>query len=243
VEPNRNHLSRTLAVLLLFGVSFGYVEATVVVYLGKLYEPLALQLDPKRRPGDRFPLITHEQLEATDSAHLRLLKTEVIREAATMVMLASIGLAVAWNFNTWVAGFVIAFGVWDIFYYVFLKVLIDWPRSLLEWDLLFLIPLPWVSPVLAPVVVSLSMIVAGTLLLWLEWADRPVRIGWQHWSTIVLGGLIIIVAFCWDYRQVMAGGIPNPFQWSIFLIGEAIGLAGFALALNRGNYTRHRAST
>jgi hypothetical protein len=75
-----------------------------------------------------------------------LLKTEVIREAATMVMLASVGLAVAWNFNTWVAAFVIAFGVWDICYYVFLKLLFDWPRSLLEWDLLFLIPLPGSVP-------------------------------------------------------------------------------------------------
>ena len=127
VEHKRNPIWRTLAVLVLFGVSFGYVEAAVVVYLGELYEPLALELQPERRPGDLFPLITREQLEATDSAHLRLLKIEVIREAATMVMLASVGLAVGWNFNTCVAGFVIAFGVWDIFYYVFLKALIDWP--------------------------------------------------------------------------------------------------------------------
>ena len=201
---------------------------------------MALELSPKRRPGDLFPLITREQLEATDSAHLRLLRTEVIREAATMVMLASVGLAVAWNFNTWIAGFVIAFGIWDICYYVFLKVLIDWPRSLLEWDLLFLIPLPWVGPVLAPVLVAISMVVAGTLLLWREWADSPVRIGWQHWSTIFLGGLVVVVSFCWDYRQIMAGGIPNSFPWSIFLVGEAIGLAGFSLALIHSGTNRLR---
>lgn len=242
MERKRNPIWRTLAVLVLFGVSFGYVEAAVVVYLNELYEPLALELHPKRKPGDLFPLITREQLDATDSAHLRLLKTEVIREAATMVMLASVALAVGWNFNTCVAGFVIAFGVWDICYYVFLKVLIDWPSSLLEWDLLFLIPFPWVGPVLAPVLVAISMVVAGTLLLWREWADRPVRIGWQHWSTIVLGGMVIIVAFCWDYRQVMGGGMPNPFPWSIFLVGEAIGLAGFALALIRSGQSRYRTS-
>ena len=90
--------------------------------------------------------------------------------------------------------------------------------------------------------VAISMVVAGTLLLWREWADRPVRIGWQHWSAIVLGGLVIIVAFCWDYRQVMAGGMPNPFPWSIFLVGEAIGLAGFSLALIRSGQSRNRKS-
>ena len=165
VEAKRGSIWRNFAPLVLFGVSFGYVEATVVVYLRELFKPMALELSPKRMPGDVFPLITREQLEATDRAHLRLLKTEVIRETATMVMLASVGLAIAWNFNTWIAGFVISFGIWDICYYVFLKVLIDWPRSLLEWDLLFLIPVPWVGPVLAPVLVSISMVIAGTLLL------------------------------------------------------------------------------
>ena len=219
--------------LVLFGVSFGYVEAAVVVYLGELYKPLALELNPERKPDDLFPLITLEQLEATNSVYLTLLKTEVIREAATMVMLASIGLAIGWNFNTWFAGFIIAFGVWDIFYYVFLKLLSDWPTSLLEWDLLFLIPVPWIGPVLAPVLVAISMVLGGTLLLWREWTDRPVRIGWQHWSVIDLGALVIIVAFCWDYRQVMAGEMPDRFPWSIFLLGEAIGLAGFFLAIIR----------
>jgi hypothetical protein len=66
--------------------------------------------------------------------------------------------------------------------------------------------------------------------------------GWQHWSTIVLGGLVIIVAFCWNYRQVVGGGMPNPFPWSIFLVGEAIGLAGFSLALIRSDQHKHRTS-
>ena len=170
-----------LMALALFGVAFAYVEAAVVVYLREIYEPLALDLNPLRNPGDLFPLITLEQLEATDSAHLSLLKTEVIRESATIMMLASLGLAVGWNFNTCFAGFVIAFGIWDIFYYVFLKSLINWPDSLLELDLLFLIPVPWVGPVLAPVLVAICMVVAGTLVLWRESSNRPVSIGWQHW--------------------------------------------------------------
>ena len=243
MERKRNSICRTLAVLVLFGVSFGYVEAAVVVYLRELYQPLALKLNPERRSRDLFPLITLEQLEATDTKYSSLLKTEVVREAVTIVMLAAVGLAVGWNFNTCFAGFVIAFGVWDVCYYAFLKALVDWPNSLLEWDLLFLIPLPWVGPVLAPVLVAISMVVAGTILLWCEWADRPVRIGWQHWSTIVVGGLVIIVAFCWDYRQVMAGGMPKPFPWSIFLVGEAVGLAGFFRAIINSSHNGRRTST
>lgn len=224
---------RALIALIFFGASFGYVEAAVVVYLRSVYEPLALELHPERRPGDLFPLITLEELEAADAEHLWRLKVEVMREAATMVMLVSIGLAVGWNFNTSFAGFVIAFGVWDIFYYVFLRALIDWPVSLLEWDLLFLIPVPWVGPVLAPVLVAISMVASGAFLLWRESAGRPVRIGWRNWSIIVLGGVIIIASFCWDYPNVMAGGMPNPFQWPIFLAGQTIGLVGFSLAVMR----------
>ena len=233
---------RTLTALVLFGVSFGYVEAAVVVYLRDVYEPLALELHPEQKPGDLFPLVTLEQLESADTQHLWRLKTEVMREVATLVMLASVGLAMGWNFNTFFAGFVITFGVWDIFYYVFLKVLIDWPTSLLEWDLLFLIPVPWVGPVLAPVVVAISMIAAGTLLLWRESAERPVCIGWGDWSLIVVGGLIVIVSFGWDYRNVMAGGMPKSFPWPIFLAGETIGLAGFSRAIIRNGRSRCRSA-
>src|SRR5689334_23913292 len=57
----------------------------------------------------------------------------------------------------------IAFGVWDIFYYVFLRLISGWPRALLDWDILFLLPLPWWGPVLAPVSIALVMILWGTL--------------------------------------------------------------------------------
>jgi len=231
---------RALVALVLFGVSFGYVEASLVVYLRDVYDPLTLEFDPGRTPGDVFPLITVEQLKAADAEYLNRLRTEVVREAATMFMLAAVGLAIGRSFNTCLAGFVVALGVWDIFYYVFLKVLIDWPASLLEWDILFLIPLPWVGPVLAPVLVAISMIVTGTLVIWRESAGRPVEISWRHWSIIVLGGLIIIVSFCWDYRNMLAGGMPNPFQWPMFLVGETVGLAGFSLAVIRSDQRRRR---
>jgi hypothetical protein len=230
MAPTSNTFWRSLSAILLFGVSFGFVEAAVVVYLRDVYEPLAERFYPDRRPGDIFPLITLEQLESS-GPHLRLLKTEFVREAATIVMLAAVSLGMGWNFNSFFGGFVASFGVWDICYYLFLNVLIGWPASLWEWDLLFLIPVPWVGPVLAPLVVASSMVAAGTLLVFRESAGRPVHISWRHWSVIVLGGLIIVVAFCWDFRRAMEGQIPDRFPWSIFLAGELTGLAGFAWSL------------
>src|SRR5579864_8618484 len=150
---------RVIAALLLFGLSFGYLEAAVVVYLRAIYDPIRQQLHPERKPGDLFPLITPDQLEQSGPDNAKRLAIEVGREAATMVMLAGIALAAGRNFSERVAAFAVVFGLWDISFYAFLKLLAQWPESLSTWDILFLIPLPWVGPVWAPILVSLSMIV------------------------------------------------------------------------------------
>ena len=112
-----------------------------------------------------------------------------------------------------------------------MKLLLGWPASLGTWDILFLVPVPWVGPVIAPVLVALSMIVAGVAILRRESLERPICFGWFHWASIILGGLVVIVAFCWDFRHTSAGGWPNPFNWPLFTLGEAIGAAGFLHAL------------
>jgi hypothetical protein len=222
--------SRLLLALFLFGVSFGYVEAAVVVYLRPLYEPFHERAHPGHTPGDLFPLLRLDELQAAGEP-LRLLRVELVREAATLVMLASIALTVARSFRTWFAGFLIAFGVWDVFYYVFLKLLLDWPDSLLAWDLLFLIPVPWAAPVAAPLLVAVSMVAAGTILIRREAAGRPLALGPAEWGAVVVGGLILIAAFCWDWRNLLAGGRPQPFNWPLFWVGLALGLGGFLRAL------------
>jgi hypothetical protein len=125
----------------------------------------------------------------------------------------------------------IAFGVWDIFYYVFLRVLIGWPESLMTWDVLFLVPVAWVGPVVTPLLVSVSMIVAGWIILGSEARCRPLYFRRLDWASIFVGGLTVIVAFCWDWRHLTAGGWPRPFQWPLFATGVAIGAAGFLHAL------------
>lgn len=221
-------MRRIFISLLLFGISFGYVEAAVVAYLRAIYDPIRQQLHPERPKGELFPLITPRQLEATGSANTRRLIIELGREAATLFMLAGAGLAVARNPQQWVAASLIAFGLWDIFFYAFLRVMIDWPASLLTWDILFLLPVPWVGPVIAPILVSISMIACGVVVLRRHVFFRP-----MHWAAILAGGFIIIVAFCWDFQNTSAGGWPNPFHWLLFAIGETIGLGGFIAAASR----------
>ena len=228
-------MRRAVAALFLFGISFGYVEAAVVVYLRAIYDPLRARLHPERAPHDLFPLITPRQLADAGPENPRRLAIEIGREAATMVMLGAVALAVGRNLHQWFAAFAIVFGIWDISFYAFLKLMIHWPESLTTWDILFLIPLPWVAPVWAPMLVALSMIVCGVMSL----QSGGIRGRRVHWTGIFGGALVIIVAFVWDFRNTMAGGIPNSFNWPLFLAGEVIGLIAFAAAA-RPEPSQHR---
>jgi hypothetical protein len=114
--------------------------------------------------------------------------------------------------------------------------MIDWPQSILTWDILFLIPLPWVGPVIAPVIVAISMVICGMISLLRGGLEaRPLE-----WIAMVAGGLMVILSFVWDYRNIMAGGLPNPFNWPLFAAGEAIALAAFLSAARTRGYRESR---
>ena len=134
--------------------------------------------------------------------------------------------------------FMFCFGVWDIFYYLWLYVFLGWPLSLMTWDILFLIPLPWIGPVLAPVIVSISMIIAAVIILRLD----SMNISFYHdkmlWTAVIAGGVIIIISFTIDYRVVVDQALPANFKWWLFSIGELIGIAGFGYALWKTHINR-----
>jgi len=218
-------LRRIVIGLFLFGISFGYVEAAVVIYLRALYEPLRQRLTPGRAPGDLFPLVDRDRMVAAAPETGRLLNVEVIREAATIIMLAAAAMLVAGERSLWLPAFSIAFGVWDVSFYLFLKLWIDWPASLLTWDLLFLLPVPWVAPVLAPVIVSFTIIGCGLAALY-----RPVYIQPPQWVGLILGGALVVLSFTWDFRSVLAGNLPHAFAWWLFLAGELLSLGSFLRA-------------
>ena len=178
-------------------------------------------------------LITLEQFEALGDEHVRRLYLELGREFATLAMLAAVGWAAGANLREAAAHFMIAFGVWDIFYYLWLRLFLDWPPGITTWDLLFLIPAPWVSPVAAPVIVSAVMISAGLVTLWYESRGHVLSTTWRDWVVLTAGGVLVIVSFCWDWRNIMAGGLPNPFQWPLFFVGLSVSSAWFVWIVRR----------
>jgi hypothetical protein len=219
-------MTRTVAALLLFGISFGYLEAAVVVYLRAIYDPIRHRLHPGRGADELFPLISPQELANAGPENPRRLLIEIGREASTIAMLAAFGLAAGRNFNQRMAAFAVVFGLWDIFFYVFLRLMIHWPQSLFTWDILFLIPLPWVGPVIAPVIVAATLVVCGLISLGL--GGMPARP--REWMAMIVGGIVVILSFVWDYRNTMAGGLPNPFNWPLFFAREVIALVSFLVA-------------
>ena len=149
---------------------------------------------------------------------------EAIREAATMIMLLTVGMLAGRNWRARIGYSAIAFGVWDIFYYVFLKAICGWPHSLADWDILFLLPLPWWGPVWAPMAIALLMIIWGTLASEFEVANsiRPLR---RLWLLNFSGMAIALYVFMADCIHARHGGVdairnvlPERFSSMIFCL-------------------------
>lgn len=166
--------------VLIFSIAMGMLESAVVVYLREIYYP----------NGFSFPL---QKIQGHIAA------TEIIREAATLIMLLCIGFLAGKSFVERFAYFMLSFAIWDIFYYVFLKLLLNWPESLMTWDILFLLPVPWVGPVNAPILLSVLMIVFAGLIIYFSNKLESIRISKKEWFLLILGSLIIIMSFCLDY--------------------------------------------
>ncbi|HVB04548.1 MAG TPA: hypothetical protein VNE41_12615 [Chitinophagaceae bacterium] len=231
---------RTLVGLAVFSIAMGYLESAVVVYLRLLYYPA----------GFRFPLAQIPSQVAT---------IEFFRELATIIMLAGIAGFAGKNRTRRFAYFLYCFGIWDLCYYIFLKLLVGWPSSLFDWDILFLIPLPWVGPVIAPCLVSLTMIGYTVTVTWLHEKIPVLTITRRERSLITAGSLVIIASFLWDYIRYirsertagliwspgnrgalfsgMARYIPAGFDWGIFWLGEVLILLAVAMMIFRGSGT------
>lgn len=195
----------------LFAVSMGYFEAAVVVYLREI-----LCVD-----GALFPL----NIEFGTFGLV-----EIGREFFSLVMLVSVSAILSRNRTTGVAWFCFLFGIWDLFYYLFLKVLIDWPASIMTWDILFLIPVPWVSPVLAPVIASLTLISLSVITVSIYETGREFKYPGRLLLSELAASLVMIVSFCWQWRAMLAGGIPADFPWIIFGVSELLIILFFSIA-------------
>jgi hypothetical protein len=199
----------TWILVTIFAVAMAWVEAAVVYDLRVLVDRL--------EPYQPNPLPMAGALG----------NIELAREAATLVMLAAVGGLAGRTVRTRLAYTAIAFGVWDIFYYLSLKVMYGWPRSPFDWDVLFLLPLPWWGPVIAPVSIAVLMIVWGTLA---TVSPAPAaRSESRLWSAAGLGAGLALYAFMADALRAMPHGLeavravlPATFNWPLFLAALAL---------------------
>jgi hypothetical protein len=219
----------------------GFLEAVVVVYLRQLYYP----------EGFKFPL-----KEAIGAG----LSLEYLREIATIVMLLTLSVLAGRSRYERFSYFLYCFGVWDIFYYIGLKVLLNWPSSLFTWDILFLIPVVWIAPVLAPLVCALTMIIFSGFMLYYLHKGYPVRINVLGWAFMSSGALVIFITFIWDYAKIIIQGgflraffslaadlhfrsivtryIPGAYNWTLFVFGEFLILCALVIFVRRMELVR-----
>ena len=195
-----------IAINITFAIAMAWVEAAVVIYLRTMVDRIfPYQVDPLPLAGD-------------------LGQIELVREAATLLMQLCDGWLCGRNTISRLAYAALAFGVWDIFYYIFLWLMGPWPSSLLDWDILFLIPLPWWGPVLAPVLIAMLLIVGGLMIAQLE-EQGPLRVPARS-TILALGGVLLaLYVFVEDTLTALPVGIeairgilPASFNWPLFLV-------------------------
>jgi hypothetical protein len=217
-------LTNQLIIITVFAIAMALFESAVVIYLREIMYP----------DGFQFPLAP---------IHPHLVLTEILREASTMVMLICIGLLAARSFSLRFAWFVYSFAIWDIFYYVFLWLLLGWPESLMTWDILFLIPVTWTGPVITPLIITVLMLILSLSILFNGAKEKNTRLRPLDWAGLIAGSLIVVIAFITDYMKHMLDSfsfgellkisdprlmeaaqeyVPDTFPWLIFLGGVLV---------------------
>ncbi|MFZ3137361.1 MAG: hypothetical protein WA126_08235 [Thermodesulfovibrionales bacterium] len=233
---NTESIQKKIFLLTIFSIAMGFIEAVVVVYLRQIYYP----------EGFGFPL---------KEAIWGGLFLEYLREISTIVMLLTVSVLAGRMTYERFSYFLYCFGVWDIFYYVGLKALLDWPSSLLTWDVLFLIPVVWIAPILAPIVCATTIIIFSGFILYYQNKGYRVRINLLEWSLMSLGALVILITFIWDYSKIIIQGgflkrflslttdlnfqsivtsyIPNTYHWTLFILGEFLIFCSIVIFVRR----------
>lgn len=208
-------------IVVIFGIAFAYIEAVVVVYLRKIFHP----------DGFTFPLADF----GTILQRKPLLLTEIGREAATIVLMLTGAWLFGRNLQERFAYFLAIFAVWDIFYYVWLKVLINWPSSIVDWDILFLIPITWAGPLLAPVLISLTLLLFAVIILYRDSCASGLKVTLMDWLGFSLAGLVVVVSFCIAGRHIRKRDFKSHFYWPVFALGYISAAILFLRCLLKSN--------
>jgi hypothetical protein len=198
-------------VVALYAAAMAWVESAVVFYVRTMINRVEpYQAEPLPIIGSLGPV-------------------ELVREIATLLMLLTVGLLAGRTWRARLGYSAIAFGVWDILYYVFLKVMCGWPHSLFDWDILFLLPLPWWGPVAAPVLIALLLILWGTLVSQFNPRTPSRSRGWASRGSISAGIVLALYTFMADTLAVASQGtdvvrrvLPAHFNWPLFTLALAL---------------------
>jgi len=150
---------------------------------------------------------------------------ELWREVATIVMLVAVGWLAGRHWLDRLAYGLFTFGLWDIGYYLWLKLFLDWPQTLFDWDVLFLIPLRWWGPVLSPVLIALLICLNAVLAVVRFERGIPLHFTVTRVGLVTAGVLLALVVFMLDTLQALLTGRsdwdslhPETFQWPLFLV-------------------------
>lgn len=214
---------RKLGIVAVFAIAMAFLEAVVVIYLRKIF--YAGSFD--------FPL--------RGFIEPQIISIEIIREFFTIVMLTCIAILAGKKLYERFAYFIYAFAVWDIFYYVWLKATLAWPPSWFTWDVLFLIPWVWVGPVIAPIILSLSMILLAFAILHLSDKGKKTWINLNEFIVMLAGAIIVLFTFLYDYGRLICAGrtdliasyFPTDYNWIAFVIGELLILLSIVIFYRR----------
>jgi len=198
---------KTWVVVVVYAAAMAWVESAVVYYMRTMIDRI--------EPYQPMPLPVVRNMGFA----------EFVREAATMMMLLTVGVLAGRTWRSRLGYAALAFGVWDILYYVYLKVLCGWPHSLLDWDILFLLPLPWWGPVLAPVSIAAVLIAWGTLASQFEDQRLARTADWRARVLGFIGAGLALYVFMADAIQVADQGVdalrnllPVRFNWPVFSV-------------------------
>jgi len=187
--------------LSLFSIAFAYFESAVVIYLRTIFNNIYVLF-----PLERF-------------SDISLLIIEIGRELASLIILLMVSFLCGKKWWERFGYFIFIFGIWDIFYYFWLKIEVGWPVSISDWDILFLIPIPWIGPVVAPMAVALLMILIGYSMIRLydrRCIFRPTKL---TWILGIAATAMILFSFMYDISATLYGGMPRPYLYWLLISG------------------------
>ena len=201
----------------LFAIAMGLLEAICVVYIRQILLP----------PDGLLNEIILSNYDFT---------IEIVREVTTMVMLATVAILAAYNWRTRLSMFFLAFGIWDIFYYIGLKLFLDWPATIMEWDALFLIPVNWYGPVLAPVLISIYFIIVSITIILREATGKKLHITKSAILLQLLTFVFWYYSFTKDSSMISEFGYESAtYSWLLFVLGIIFGSVGIFITFRNNS--------